>query len=26
VRVWGRTDGSFFDASMWRDLPLVWFD
>jgi hypothetical protein len=26
VRVWGRTDGSFFHAYMWRDLPLVWFD
>jgi hypothetical protein len=26
VRVWGRADGSFFHAYMWRDLPLVWFD
>jgi hypothetical protein len=26
VRVWGRADGSFFHAWMWRDLPLIWFD
>jgi hypothetical protein len=26
VQVWGRADGSFFHAWMWRDLPLLWFD
>jgi hypothetical protein len=26
VAVWGRADGSFVHAYMWRDLPLVWFD
>jgi hypothetical protein len=26
VQVWGRADGRFLRALMWRDLPLVWFD
>ena len=26
VQLWGRADGSFHHAWMWRDLPLIWFD
>ena len=26
VAVWGRADGHFFHAWMWRDAPLIWFD